>query len=173
MKKSILAWFILPLLGIFSCQEKPVDLNAEKAAILETIQKESEYARDGKFQEFTDLYVHDDYNTRITTMNDTLVITKGWANIYDLMEYIQERDSTEFHSIAISKENPIVKVTGNTAWVTCDNIWKGIYQGQEVYSNSIQITFLEKVEGKWKISFSAWVQKPGAEEPEEVEGTEE
>ena len=63
-------------------------------------------------------------------------------------------------SVTFSKDNPIIKVTGNTAWAFCDNIWKGTDKKGTWKVEGIQITFLEKVNGLWKFSFVAFLQKP-------------
>ena len=65
------------------------------------------------------------------------------------------------------KENIIVKVFGNSAWVICDNTWKGNYNNVPEKTTNIQIAFFEKINGKWKFSFNAFVQKP---EPEAKAG---
>ena len=161
--KICLKWtVVLCLLMLAACQPtpEPVDFDAEKRAIMEVIQNESEFARDGKFEEFVDLYIHDEFNTRLNFRLDTFFIIKGWENVQSTMEYLRDREVIEDNPITISKENPIVKITGNTAWLICDNIWQGVYEGEEVYYNSLQITFLEKIDGAWKISFAAWMQKP-------------
>ncbi|MEA1887492.1 MAG: hypothetical protein U9N72_09815 [Bacteroidota bacterium] len=168
MKKPILLISIIAF-AVAACQQtpepEPVDINAEKDAILKVIQNESEYALDGKFEKFKDLYIHDDLNTRLNFRLDSFEIIKGWDNILERMKYLEEREEIG-NSITIKKENPIIKVTGNTAWLICDNIWQGVYEGEDIYSNNLQITFLEKVDGEWKISFAAWLQKPETEEEE-------
>ncbi len=58
------------------------------------------------------------------------------------------------------KENMIIKVTGNTAWVTCDNIWEYSSDGEKGGYSNIQVNFLEKIKGEWKISFAAYYSKP-------------
>ena len=58
------------------------------------------------------------------------------------------------------KENMVIKVTGNTAWLTCDNIWEWTIDGNKGGYSNIQVTFLEKIKGEWKISFAAYYSKP-------------
>ncbi len=54
----------------------------------------------------------------------------------------------------------VIKVTGNTAWLTCDNIWEWTIDGNKGGYSNIQVTFLEKIKGEWKISFAAYYSKP-------------
>ena len=168
--KKLLFLFVIALVFV-ACQEatESVDVEAEKEAILKVIQNESEFARDGLFEEFVDLYIHDDLNTRIICRPDSLSVIKGWDNILTNMSYLEEREKIEDNSIAITKENPIIKISGNSAWLVCDNIWQGVYEGEEIYSESLQITFLEKMEGEWKISFAAWFFKPEIDDQDETE----
>jgi hypothetical protein len=81
----------------------------------------------------------------------------GWDKIEALLgDYVE---GSEPLSLENSKENVILKVTGNSAWLTCDNVWKDKNGGEGGFSN-IQIVFLEKVKGEWKISFAAYYSKP-------------
>ena len=168
MKLKLSLLIILSALFVCGCQQvpdaEPVDLEAEKEAILKVIQVESEFARDGKFEEFVELYVQDEYNTRVIMRPDTMWLITGWENLYEEMSYIKDREPVENNPVSVLKENPVIKVTGNSAWIVCDNIWKGTYEGREIYSESVQVTFLEKIDGKWKVSFSSWTYKPVPEE---------
>ncbi len=174
MKKLILLTSII-LFTLAACQPtaEPVDIETEKEAILKVIQDESEFARDGKFEEFVDLYIHDEFNTRLNLGTDSYEITNGWENIKASLERIKDRDSTSYKSINVSKENPTIKITGNNAWLICDNIWHGTYEGEEVYNDNLQITFLEKVDGNWKISFAGWLNKPQPDDDEDIDEGEE
>jgi len=58
-----------------------------------------------------------------------------------------------------TKENMVIKVTGNTAWLTYDNKWEWTNDGIIGGYNNIQIIFLEKIKGEWKISFAAIYSK--------------
>jgi hypothetical protein len=55
------------------------------------------------------------------------------------------------------KENVILKITGNTAWLICDNIWKYEFNDKSVEWGNVQIAFFEKMNGEWKFSFNAFV----------------
>jgi len=169
--------FLIPIIAfaVSACQQtaEPVDIEAEKEAIMKVIQNESEFARDGKFEEFVDLYIHDEFNTRLNFGMDSYEIINGWDNIKVSIESIKDRDSTTYQSINVSKENPTIKITGKNAWLICDNIWQGTYEGEEVYSDGIQITFLEKVDGEWKISFAGWLQKPQLDDDEDEDEVDE
>ena len=83
---------------------------------------------------------------------------QGWDEIESLLsDYVEGSQPLEMEN---TKENVILKVTGNSAWLTCDNVWKSKQGGEETGFSNIQIVFLEKVKGEWKISFSAYYSKP-------------
>ena len=66
----------------------------------------------------------------------------------------------------------ILKVTDGSAWLICDNIWKWNYEGEPGGMDNIQISFMEKIDGEWKFSFTAYITKPEIEEKVEEEEAE-
>ena len=84
---------------------------------------------------------------------------KGWDKIKtELEDFI---DGAQMAGDMVNKkENMIIKVVGNCAWLTCDNIWKWSIDGEPDGYDNIQVTFLEKIKGEWKISFSYYYSKP-------------
>jgi len=68
-----------------------------------------------------------------------------------------------------TKENIILKVTGNTAWSICDNIWEFEFNNEPQKMKNIQIAFFEKINGEWKNSFNAFVAGPKPETEDEDE----
>jgi ketosteroid isomerase-like protein len=87
-------------------------------------------------------------------------IITGWDELGPFLEQLRANAEIDASSISFTKENAVIKVMGNTAWVICDNNWKVMRGEVLTRSESIQITFLEKPEGEWKISFAAWIPKP-------------
>lgn len=167
MKKILIPISALLLLACTSCEEK-IDVDKEKAAIMAVIQSESEFARDGNVEGLKSLYMQDEYNTRLIIGNENYKILTGWDKVGPILDQALENTETEF-SATITKDNPIIKVNEETAWIICDNTWEGIYEGEDFIMNNIQVTFLEKVEGEWKISFISFIDKPKPEDVEEIE----
>ena len=168
MRKYFIYLCVIALIAGTSCQQK-IDVEKEKEAIMKVIQTESESARDADYEGLVGCYIQDESNTRLTVSQDSYKIYSGWDQSSALLEsLVKANEGYDYSGIKISKENAIIKVMGNTAWLICDNIWKGTYEGTEVESDNIQITFLEKVDGEWEISFATWIPKP---EPEVVKET--
>ena len=152
-----------------SCQEK-IDIEKEKEAIIKALYEEVEAFAAFDMESLSALHIQDESDTRLAGTK----VYSGWNEIETLLKSYIERNKNDTISenFRNEKENIKLKVTGNNAWVICDNTWKWDSEGEPFEAENIQITFLEKIEGKWKISFTAYVAKS---EPEEVvaEGEEE
>lgn len=172
MKKYLLTLFALILLAGTSCQEK-IDIEKEKEVILSVIKAESEAARVGDYNGLISSYIQDEYNTRLNLGEDGYQIITGWDQLGSMFENFKERSEEDMSSVTNSKENAVIKVMGKTAWVICDNIWEGSDEEGQWKNETIQITFLEKVNGEWKFSFAAWLFKPEPEDDDDAEEIEE
>jgi hypothetical protein len=157
-----------------ACQPK-VDIAKEKEAIMAVINQESQAALDRNPEALKALYIQDEMNTRVNLSPDTCIILKGWSELEPKLDSYKPDTtfSRIYKNIKFSKENARIKVTGNTAWVLCDNIWQGDIEGKPMKVEGLQITFLEKVNGQWKFSFAAWLSKPNKEAENEEEEEEE
>lgn len=167
MRSYLLFFSAIALIAGTSCQPK-IDVEKEKEAIMKVIQTESETARDANFEGLASCYVQDELNTRLNYSVNNYEVTTGWEKVKKILEGFTASTGQDYSGIKITKDNAVIKVTGNTAWLICDNNWKGTFGGTEVQNENIQVTFLEKVDGNWKISFAAWIEKP---EPEMAAGT--
>jgi len=159
MKKYFLLFIAAILVSAISCKKK-VDVEKEKEAIMAVLNSESETARAGDVAGLKSWYVQDEYNTRFTLGKDNYEIVTGWDKLSTLFERFKVNAETDINTMSFTKTNEVVKVTGNTAWVICENNWKIMTGDVERKVESIQITFLEKVDGAWKISFASWIPKP-------------
>ena len=175
MKKYLLPLVILALLVGTSCEEK-VDIEKEKEAIMAVIKQETDAVVAMDMERLFDLHVQDKLDTRLQTRENDYTIYAGWDEIRALFESWEESGRSVEDS-KNSKENVILKVMGSSAWLICDNIWKWTSEGEPNGMENIQISFMEKIEGEWKFSFTAYITKPepeeaveeGEEEPEETE----
>jgi hypothetical protein len=143
-----------------SCQ-RAVNVEKEKEAILAVLQEEGVAMLAKDKERVFALHVQDDLETRLELGEYGFNTYNGWDEVSGLLGDALSGDGALMGLNAVNrKENMIIKVTGNTAWLTCDNIWEWTNDGiEEGYSN-IQVTFLEKIQGKWKISFAAYYSKP-------------
>jgi hypothetical protein len=154
MKKILSIIIALLLLSCYSCQKK-IDAEKEKSAVIEALNAEGSTFAVNNLEGVFALHVQDSTATRL----DGYRIYKGWDEIKSLYEsYVagNTRD-TSWTNPRNVKENIICKVTGNTAWLICDNTWKYEYNNKPLQWSNVQIAFFEKVDGKWKFSFNAFV----------------
>lgn len=128
------------------------------------IQEEGDAAAAMDMDRLFAVHVQDESDTRLSGTK----VYSGWDEIKSLFESWIEMDRTGFEDPENLKENVILKVIDDCAWLICDNIWEWNYEGERDSRVNIQITFLEKIEGKWKISFNAFVAKDEPEEEDEV-----
>lgn len=162
MKKYLLPIVVLVFLSGTSCQEK-IDIEKEKEAIMAVIQEEADAFIAMDIERLSAIYVHDSLNTRLAGST----IYAGWDEVKTLYESMFEGFS-EWEDPKNWKENAILKVTDDYAWAIFDNVWSWSVKGETSKMVNIQITFLEKIEDDWKISFNAFVSKPEPEEEVEV-----
>ena len=163
MKKYLYTLIAICLLVGSCCQEK-IDIEKEKEAIMAVMQEEGDAAAAMDLERLFAVHVQDSLDTRLSIGENYYNIYGGWGEIQSLFESWRERDMTGFEDPKNLKENVILKIIDGSAWLICDNIWKWNYEGEPGGFDNVQITFLEKIEGDWKISFTAFVAKP---EPED------
>ena len=154
MKKTSFIFIAVSLLACYSCQEK-IDVEKEKAAIIEVLNAEGSAFAANDLERVFALHVQDELATRL----DGYRIYRGWDEIKSLYEsYLAGNiQDTSWKNPRNIKENVILKVNGNTAWLICDNIWKYEFNNKSVEWGNVQIAFFEKMDGEWKFSFNAFV----------------
>ncbi|MDT8402738.1 MAG: hypothetical protein RQ743_13685 [Bacteroidales bacterium] len=161
-------FLLIPVIAfvISACQQtaEPIDMEAEKDAIMKVIQNESEFARDGKLQEFYNLYLKDESTLYLGSTETLSRYFEGYNEIESNFQFLAETEDMEYSWITISKNNPKFKIYQNTAWVVCENIWQGEKDTLSYNNEGMQVTFLEKIEDDWKISFIGFLPKLSEEE---------
>ena len=155
---------------IFSGCEQAFDVDKEKAAIIEVINKETDAYLERDFEAMYATHVHDSLNMRLTAGADNYVFAEGWENVSKHMSGDETEDDLgpDLH-ITVEKSNYRMRVYPTSAFVVCDQKWTSTYGEDVTEINSIQVRFLEKIEGEWKISFVSFIGTSGYEELEETE----
>jgi hypothetical protein len=172
MKKiryTIVAGLAATLL-IFSGCEKKVDYEKERAAIIEVINKETQSYIDRDFDAMYATHVHDSLNMRLTAGADNYVFAEGWDQVAKHMSGEETEDDLgpDIH-IKVEKSNYRMRIYPTSAMVVCDQKWTSSYDNDTTEINSIQVRFLEKINGEWKISFVSFVGTSGYNNLEETE----
>ncbi len=166
MRKYFFPLFIIAAFLGTSCQPT-VNVEKEKEAIMAVLQEESEGLKSMDKERIFATHIQDSEEVRLELGVYGYNTYQGWDKIESLLgDYLEGGQPIEMDNF---KENVILKVTGNSAWLTCDNVWKMNNGDVEEGFSNIQIVFLEKVKGEWKISFAAYYSKPvgvpGLDEP--------
>jgi hypothetical protein len=156
MRKFLLALLAIILLAGTSCTTEP-NIEKEQEAIMEVLQQQSDAFLSGDLEKAFAAHTQDDLETRLELGAYGYNTFKGWDEI---KSFLVDAAPGFMHPGAVNtKENVIMKVMGNSAWLTCDNIWKwDMDEGSEGFAN-IQVIFFEKIKGEWKISFSSYYNK--------------
>lgn len=163
--------FLTALITVISTGcENPIDEDKEKAAIIEVINMETETYLARDFDAMFSTHVQDSLNMRLTAGADNFVFAEGWEDVSKHMTGDQTEDDLgpDLH-ISVEKTNYRMKLYPASAFVVCDQKWISNYGDDVVEINSIQVRFLEKIEGEWKISFVSFIGTSGYEEMEETE----
>ena len=169
MRYSLLFLTLIIALMVSGC-EVAVDEEKEKAAIIEVINTETETYLARDFEAMFATHVHDSLNMRLTAGADNYVFAEGWEDVSKHMTGDETEDELgpDLH-ISVVKSNYRMKLYPNSAFVVCDQKWTSSYGDDVTEINSIQVRFLEKIAGEWKISFVSFIGTSGYEEMEETE----
>ena len=170
MKYTILFALIIAVFTISGC-EKAIDYEKEKAAIIALMEKETQTYIDRDFDGMFSTHVQDSLNMRLTAGADNYVFAEGWEDVSRHMISDETEDDlgVDIH-ITVEKTNFRMKIYPVSAFVVCDQKWTSQYADDVVEMKSVQVRFLEKIEGEWKISFVSFIGIDGymMEETEEL-----
>lgn len=170
MKYTILSALIIAAFAVTGC-EKAIDYEKEKAAIIAVMEKETQTYIDRDFEGMFSTHVQDSLNMRLTAGADNYVFAEGWEDVSRHMTGDQTEDDlgADIH-INVEKTNFRMKIYPGSAFVVCDQKWTSQYADDVTEINSIQVRFLEKIGGEWKISFVSFIGISGymIEETEEL-----
>ena len=162
IKKNLNPVILIALITIVSCQ-KNADTDKEIEAILNVVQDEGNAHGAHDLEGLQNAYVHDSLTVRAVINPNSYAVRVGWDKVNSIFESWMKIDMSKYSDIKHSKENAIVKVLDNSAWLICDNVWNYEVNGEPAQENEIQITFLEKSDGEWRISFNTIIPRPDPE----------
>ena len=169
MRYLIIATTVMLSVAFSGC-EQTLDMEKEKAAIIKVINLETESYLKRDFDAMFATHVHDSLNMRLTAGADNYVFAEGWEDVSKHMSGDETEDelNSDLH-IKVEKTNYRMKVYPGSAFVVCDQKWTSTFDDDITEIESIQVRFLEKIEGEWKISFVSFIGVSGYQEMEEPE----
>ena len=170
MRYTILSTLLIAAFAISGC-EKALDIEKEKAAIIAVMEKETQTYIDRDFEGMFSTHKQDSTNLRLTAGADNYVFAEGWEDVSRHMMGDQTEDDLgiDFH-IKVEKTNFRFKICPMSAFVICNQKWTSSYDDDVTEIESIQVRYLEKIDGEWKISFVSFIGTSGYmdEETEEL-----
>jgi hypothetical protein len=161
MRYTILSALIIAAFAVTGC-EKALDIEKEKAAIMAVMEKETQTYIDRDFEGMFSTHVQDSTNIRLTAGADNYVFAEGWENVSRHMTGDETEDDLgpDVHS-NVEKTDFRFKICPQSAFVICNQKWTSTYDEDVIEIESIQVRYLEKVEGEWKISFVSFIGTSG------------
>lgn len=157
---SAAAFVLYPHAAPGQAAAPPVDMEPERAAILETIQGESTAFWDKDFDRWKSYWVQSPH-ARIMGWwaAGGVSVTEGWDAIAGGMRTLM-RENPEPNPTAalVRRENLNVRILGDMALVTFDQY--GTNTGDErmdMPGLSRETRVLEKHDGQWKIAYVGWL----------------
>lgn len=162
----------MSILVMSACQPPTIDVEAEKAAIIEAINGETQAYLDYDYEKLTSYFVKDSLNFRLSSGPDNHEFMEGWNKIdafykEELSQGVKN-PVTDMH-VNVSKDDFRIKLYENTAYVICMETWKYTTDEKVLEIFSRQVRFMEKIDGEWKIAFLSFIGTSGYEEEEELE----
>jgi ketosteroid isomerase-like protein len=155
MKKLVFA-FLSGMILFSACQPK-VDIEKEKGSIKAVLEGETAAFLAKDLDKLSSFYVQDELNTRLQqTCSIEHPIYSGWSNVKSFLETMMKESGNEDTSVKNSKEDLIIKIKGDCAWVVNKDVWSWEANGKPATGYGIQTTFMEKIDGNWKISMFSY-----------------
>lgn len=154
-KKKIhwLAWVMLFLFFHLNLRAQTADRSNDQAAIMKTIQQETDcfYTRD--YSCWKENYVQDIHVFQGWSNNDgTYDVKVGWEKINaSIAQYIKENPVPSGKKRRVERRNLQFKFLGDAA---CYMTWDQYQENREgnKFYHSLEIRVMEKQSGKWKIA---------------------
>ena len=170
MRYTILSALLIAAFAISGC-EKALDIEKEKAAIIAVMEKETQTYIDRDFEGMFSTHIQDSTNLRLTAGADNYVFAEGWKDVSRHMTGDETEDDLgiDLH-ITVEKTNYRYKICPQSAFVICNQKWISSFDDDVIEIESIQVRYLEKIDGEWKISFVSFIGTSGYmdEETEEL-----
>lgn len=161
MKNFICLLCIGMFLVVCGCQQT-TDIEKERAAIIEVINAETTAFVDYNFDGVAAHYSKDSLTIRLSAGRDDYSYLEGWEDVAGhLHRQIEDEEVPSDTHVSVEKSNYKMKIYPGSAWVVCDEKWTYDYETGIVEISSIQVRFLEKIDGEWKISFLSFVGTSG------------
>lgn len=168
MRYTIL-FLLTGLLMVFNGCEQPVDYDNEREAIIAVIQEETDAYLARDYERLSATHVQDSLNMRLTAGTSNYTFIQGWEDVGKFLMSDMTEDDLSARHITVEKSNYRMKIYPLSAFVFFDQNWVSTYDEDVIELHTIQMRFLEKIEGEWKISCVSFIGTSGYNNIEETE----
>lgn len=159
MKKNYVT-ILAMILVLTSCQEK-IDIEKENEAIKSVIMSETNFTHAKDFDQSSNLFIKDSSFIYLSASKYGYVFHDGWENYSmdtkDWMERFSTPTTNQFEFT-----NFRIKVCTKSAMAFYDEEVRN--SDGEFLMKFLNVRFLEKIEGEWKIAFMSFVNTTTYEE---------
>lgn len=163
MKHPVLLFFALALL-LSRCQspEKPLDLEAEKAAIRAVIAKETESYYRQDFEAWKSTYLDDPAFRKYgywEGFEQKVEYCNGFAALAEQKKKQFEADATIWKGSTEERRNENFRISRDMAWYTFEQ-YSHEKDTRKLLGVSLETRILEKHDGAWKIAYLGYHYLP-------------
>jgi hypothetical protein len=151
MKKSLSVLFVIALVACPSLKGQ-TDKAKEEVAIKAVIEGEINASFNGDYNAWTSFFVHEPYMVWMQAWKEGKSCWKGWQEISTEAKSFVKPDR-KGRIIFNGNYDYIIRIYNNAAYVSFKCKRTSISQGQSTISDSMEVRFLEKSVGGWKIAY--------------------
>lgn len=160
MKNRMLLLTAVIFIALTSCEEK-IDIEKEKEAIKAVFEQE----KDGFFAQNLDAmaetWIQKPSSVKMFMSAEGQTKFEGWDAISkNSREQVADTTWDRKLITVTFKDYQINILDDESAWVMCNALWEGTYQGAPMKMVQTRIQVLEKTEGKWKFALMALYNQP-------------
>jgi len=160
MKKYLLVLFALIFLTGTSCKEK-IDIEKEKEAIKAVFEQEKAGFFSQNFAAMAETWVQEPSSVKVYMYPEGQRKFEGWDAISQQDQKNVADTTWDRKSVNLTFRNfQINLLDDEAAWVMCEALWEGVYQGNPMSMVQTRINILEKIDGKWKYALMAIYNQP-------------
>jgi len=177
MKKIIFSILALSLIAGSSCQEK-IDIEKEKEAIKAVIEQTSAAYHEADYDQIINNWIHEPYVLASNASKDDQWHFRGWQKIDEAVKkYASNLDSIQqagnWEYVSFENYDYTIRVYQQCAWASFYSKFIFTMQEANLDKEILEVRFLERHEGEWKIIYSGTVDHDSYEQAEEKNAEEE
>ena len=173
MKKIIISFLAISLIACTAFSQEKI--SKEEEAIKAVLKKEISHWWAMELDSESDCWLNEDYMMTVNTAGNNHSQNHGYDSIYASMKrfFKQVEDQGQYQYVSNMKQefkDFNIKVFDKVAWAVYYVTENWEFKGEPYDRSSVRVTFLEKVDGDWKMALNSmtWLN-PCKDEGEDVE----